>query len=337
MSSAQVPIFKKSKLAGKNIRKRQRSPSPPADEPSRSKDIDASDDGSTTIIRKKRDGKPSAFTSSTSTYRKKQQKEAEKLEVGGVSFAASGSAASLVGNSATRTLDVDGAEELQEGAILTPLADEDEGLYKGMNKYKEYVNKKVEKTTQSNASSIRAGPLRGPTNIRISCRFDYQPDICKDYKETGYCGYGDSCKFMHDRGDYKTGWQLEKEWEEKEKAIKAGRDAANKWLIEEEGGGAGEGSDDEDELPFACLICRMEFKDPVVTKCGHYFCESCALKNHAKSPKCFACATPTMGMFSVAKNLKAKLAEKKKRMEEREKEIRESMKDVEENEEEDGE
>jgi hypothetical protein len=26
---------------------------------------------------------------------------------------------------------------------------------------------------------------------------------CKDYKETGRCGYGDSCKFMHDRGDYK--------------------------------------------------------------------------------------------------------------------------------------
>lgn len=25
-------------------------------------------------------------------------------------------------------------------------------------------------------------------------RFDYQPDICKDYKETGRCGYGDSCK-----------------------------------------------------------------------------------------------------------------------------------------------
>jgi len=40
-------------------------------------------------------------------------------------------------------------------------------------------------------------------------RFDYQPDICKDYKETGFCSYGDSCKFMHDRGDYKSGWELE--------------------------------------------------------------------------------------------------------------------------------
>lgn len=30
----------------------------------------------------------------------------------------------------------------------------------------------------------------------------------------------DACKFMHDRGDYKTGWQLEREWDEQQK-IKA--------------------------------------------------------------------------------------------------------------------
>ena len=23
----------------------------------------------------------------------------------------------------------------------------------------------------------------------------------------------DTCKFLHDRGDYKSGWELEKEWE----------------------------------------------------------------------------------------------------------------------------
>lgn len=45
-----------------------------------------------------------------------------------------------------------------------------------------------------------------------SSRFDYQPDLCKDWKETGYCGFGDSCKFMHDRGDYKAGWELERDW-----------------------------------------------------------------------------------------------------------------------------
>jgi hypothetical protein len=36
----------------------------------------------------------------------------------------------------------------------------------------------------------RPGPRTGTSNIRITQRFDYQPDVCKDYKETGYCGFG---------------------------------------------------------------------------------------------------------------------------------------------------
>lgn len=53
--------------------------------------------------------------------------------------------------------------------------------------------------------------MRAPAHLRATVRWDYQPDVCKDYKETGFCGFGDSCKFMHDRGDYKHGWQLERE------------------------------------------------------------------------------------------------------------------------------
>ena len=48
------------------------------------------------------------------------------------------------------------------------------------------------------------------TFVRTTIRIDYQPDICKDYKETGFCSYGDSCKFLHDRGDYKAGWELDR-------------------------------------------------------------------------------------------------------------------------------
>ena len=33
----------------------------------------------------------------------------------------------------------------------------------------------------------------------------------QDYKETGYCTFGDSCKFAHMREDYKAGWQIERE------------------------------------------------------------------------------------------------------------------------------
>ena len=69
--------------------------------------------------------------------------------------------------------------------------------------------KKEASVAQEKATGAH-GPLRGSTYIRMSARFDYQPDICKDYKETGFCSFGDSCKFLHDRGDYKSGWELEK-------------------------------------------------------------------------------------------------------------------------------
>ncbi|KAI8809908.1 hypothetical protein BJ742DRAFT_657949, partial [Cladochytrium replicatum] len=142
-------------------------------------------------------------------------------------------------------------------------------------------------------------------------RFDYQQDICKDYKETGYCGYGDSCKFMHDRGDYKTGWQLEKEWEEEQRQKKAEEDD---YLIRGDGDKLEEvGVDEDDEFPFACLICRKEFKKSLVTRCGHYFCESCALQFPLRSPKCYACIAPTYGTFSVATELMVKLKAKKER------------------------
>lgn len=57
-------------------------------------------------------------------------------------------------------------------------------------------------------------------------------------------------------------------------------------------------SDEESRLPFACLICRRPFTDPIVTRCGHYFCSACAISRFAKTPKCFACGTPTGGLFN---------------------------------------
>ncbi|GJR33043.1 zinc finger CCCH domain-containing protein 1 [Tanacetum coccineum] len=103
--------------------------------------------------------------------------------------------------------------------------------------------------------------------------FDYQPYICKDYKETGY---GDSCKFMHDRGEDKSGWQMERDWAEADKVRK--RKLALKGGDNDEEDEEEEIEDDEDGLPFACFICRQPFVDPVVTKCKQYFCEHCAFK-----------------------------------------------------------
>eukprot|EP00250_Pteridium_aquilinum_P001482 c11673_g1_i1 orf=546-1547(+) len=173
---------------------------------------------------------------------------------------------------------------------------QDEKLYKGIHGYTDHkAGFRREHTIAGEKAGGAHGPLRASAHIRWSVRFDYQPDICKDYKETGYCGYGDACKFMHDRGDYKSGWQMDREWEETEKKRKA--KLAQRMEDEEE---KSEDEDDDGDLPFACFICRQPFIDPVVTLCKHYFCEHCALKHHARNKHCFVCNKPTNGTFNTA-------------------------------------
>lgn len=166
-----------------------------------------------------------------------------------------------------------------------------DNVYRGLNNYAQYIQKKD--TPFGNASSgfNRKGPMRAPDNIRSTVRWDYQPDICKDYKETGFCGFGDSCKFLHDRSDYKAGWQLELDAENNLE-----EEDDNKYKI-----------DDEEDLPFKCFICRESFQKPIVTKCKHYFCESCALDHYKKSTRCFVCGIQTSGVFNIAKELIKKL------------------------------
>ena len=170
----------------------------------------------------------------------------------------------------------------------------DDGLYHGQSGYIDYRKGfRREHTVGAEKSGGMHGPLRAPTNVRFTFIMDYKPDICKDYKETGYCGFGDSCKFMHDRGDYKAGWQLDREWEEKERLRKEREKAALAGMLgEEDGGQEGAAAAPEDDLPFACFICRRpwsDVRDPVVTKCRHYFCEQCALQHNAKTKSCAAC------------------------------------------------
>lgn len=65
----------------------------------------------------------------------------------------------------------------------------------------------------------------------------------------------DSCKFLHDRSDYKLGWQLEREAATGE-YNDSGDEDDKKYEIDS----------DEENLPFKCYICRNSFTDPVVTK-----------------------------------------------------------------------
>lgn len=202
---------------------------------------------------------------------------------------------------ATATLQIETEKDRDAQAIFEKAIEvnkglkgkEDDKVYRGLNNYAQYYEKRD--TAQGNASSgmVRKGPIRAPEHLRATVRWDYQPDICKDYKETGFCGFGDSCKFMHDRSDYKHGWQLEREMEENT----YGHEDASRYEIKS----------DEDSLPFKCYICRKSFKDPIVTKCKHYFCEKCALGHYRKSQRCYVCGQQTNGVFNPAKEIIARL------------------------------
>ncbi|GMI11410.1 hypothetical protein TrRE_jg3930 [Triparma retinervis] len=92
------------------------------------------------------------------------------------------------------------------------------GEYRGMNAYSGII-KKSSDSIRANKHTGQHGALRANTFVRTTSRFDYQPDVCKDYKETGFCGFGDTCVFMHDRTDMKKGWELEEEGPFKEPVV----------------------------------------------------------------------------------------------------------------------
>ncbi len=167
-----------------------------------------------------------------------------------------------------------------------------------------------------------AGPIKASKFIRTTSRFDYQPDICKDYKETGFCGYGDTCIYLHDRSNMKSGFALEQEWEEKKRKEKEEKEKQMDLFCKEVSDGVDGGSNDhrggddvgvvDDGLPFACHLCRDAFQEPVVTICNHYFCQSCILKRVQENidPSCPICNQDTNGVF----NFPTKLVNKRKKL-----------------------
>ncbi len=189
-----------------------------------------------------------------------------------------------------------------EKASGSKAVDFDDKVYRGANNYAKFIEKKD--TAFGSAHKAATGPQRAPAHLRATVRWDYAPDICKDYKETGFCGFGDSCKFMHDRSDYKFGWQLEREMEQG--TYGADDEDDDKYKVS---------SDEDDDLPFKCFICKESFVQPVVTKCKHYFCEKCALEQYRKSQRCFACGVQTGGVFNPAKEIIAKLEKAKQEAE----------------------
>ncbi|KAF1791511.1 Glutaredoxin subgroup [Phytophthora cactorum] len=87
-------------------------------------------------------------------------------------------------------------------------ADADSGkVYRGQAAYKSYITKK-ESQIGMNKYTGTQGPIRAQTWARAISRFDYQPDVCKDYKETDSAATVIAANFST---------TIEKEYAEKEK------------------------------------------------------------------------------------------------------------------------
>ena len=312
------PIFKK--RGAKNIRKRPVTP-PPANSDSESGYTSTEDEGRRVKRRKK-----TAIVSASSNTTSKALTE----DLSATKFAAERSAQISETNDATKTsnwFDESAPDaKLLLGTVRSrPMkADKDtepsnDGTYKGAAGYQSFIQK------NPNAPTRTVGPVKAPTNIRTITATDFAPDVCKDYKQTGFCGFGDSCKFLHAREDYKQGWELDKDWEKVgDKAKRSGK--AVKSLAE------AEDSEEEDAalegIPFACIICKKPYTNPIITKCGHYFCEACALQRYRKSPSCAACGAGTGGVFNGAKNLKKILDRKRERARKRREKAKEAGEEV---------
>ncbi|KAF8477190.1 hypothetical protein BDZ91DRAFT_708822 [Kalaharituber pfeilii] len=315
-----VPFFKRTNKSKSSIRKRPATPPPATEHSSSDEDSDNGDDDEETkrrIKRQKKTGISDASKVSSSGGRGAD----DEIVPSGFTAKSKGIVST---NDATKSTSYHNESEVEYLARKNkPTAPPDpesllsDGTYKGQSSYATFIKR------SENAPPRQAGPLKAPTNIRTITVTDFAPDVCKDYKQTGFCGFGDSCKFLHAREDYAQGWQLDKDWEIKKK----NPNAKTSFKTLENASQPVRQKEEEDELdkelkdvPFACVICKKEYKSPIVTKCGHYFCEMCAINRYKKkNPSCAICGARTDGVFNVAKNLQKKLDLKKKRIEEKEK------------------
>ncbi|KAH8907487.1 CCCH and RING finger protein [Coniochaeta sp. PMI_546] len=296
-----VATFKKRGAKAKaNIRKREATP-PPAND-SDSSDFSSSEDETGHRVKRRKRNTAVVGASSKDTTSKRSDWGVGPAEV-------DRSIPITDSNDATKQSNWYEKDESGSKSIKIKPADGDrvgpDGTYKGLANQTSYIEKNPDRQSKT------VGPVKAPTNIRTITVTDFAPDVCKDYKNTGFCGFGDACKFLHAREDYKQGWQLDKEWET---VTKGKKNLGGTVVASADRSKKNEDDDDEDipeEIPFACIICGGPYKSPIVTRCGHYFCEPCALQRYRRDPSCAACGSGTQGVFNAAKKLQ-KILEKKK-------------------------
>ena len=121
---------------------------------------------------------------------------------------------------------------------------------------------------------------------KVEYFLDQQNVICENFSKTGYCAFGDACKYLHTRDKFSSSYEADRELEAKayleltDKVKKAGELAQ----------------------PEVCPICSKMYVRPVITMCHHKFCQKCAQERYNTDETCAVCGKNTMGVFNLCQD-----------------------------------
>ena len=166
--------FKKRSKGKANFRKKPATPPPASDSDS---DFISSDDEEGRRIKRRR--RNAAVTASSTDATRKPRADEPTTAV---------PAPLTSSNDATKASDWYD-ENLSEKNLLgttrakpAPSASQLDGTYKGAANYQSFIQKNPD-------APGKFGPVKAATNVRTITVTDYAPDVCKDWKQTGYVSY----------------------------------------------------------------------------------------------------------------------------------------------------
>ncbi|OZC05740.1 hypothetical protein X798_07284 [Onchocerca flexuosa] len=203
--ASSVAVFRTRKSVKRNATSRRKSISETSDSSNDAKDenkvvkcVDGRKRRKNPMIQSTASRKIQKASESTSSNSSSSSGEEESIQNDplSVTFASSGTAEragpSDMGATAVNEIDTDVQSDAQaqfERVQQILKEERDDKVYRGAALY---GAKEKKDTVWGNASSglNRFGPIRAPNFLRQSVRWDFAPDICKDYKETGFCTFG---------------------------------------------------------------------------------------------------------------------------------------------------
>jgi RING finger protein 113A len=183
--SAPVALFKKRGVKGRaNIRKRPATP-PPVNSDSDSDYTSSEDESGQRVKRRKKNAVVTVSSKDVAANR-------DNLKA--TVFKANRDVPISDSNDATKQsnwYDVGAKDDLSAKHLLgssnsSAKNTQPDGTYKGLANKTSFIQKNPD------APQRTVGPIKAPTNIRTITVTDFAPDVCKDYKKTGHCGFGDN-------------------------------------------------------------------------------------------------------------------------------------------------